>query len=1006
MLDLPEQKISSPPMPNGTPSLLQWLYQAIDVPKIRLQVRSRGNNLYVLCEGNLCPDQLLVLKNLVKALVNTNLQRMMPAGESQIYQVVLYGREKGQARPTWVEVLHLDQIHQHYEELIGAQQTTRDPIAPSSSLILSNYSLAKQGRPDAIARYLSEELSALGVGVRADARSAKLSSEATVPQTANLASVFSTQSITPQSLLSRLWILCESAYSPDASLVAEPLAKKLRGLELSGFRDAIVFCQVQGESKPDWALRVDLTPPNEMLKEWSRWGDVDALNRLLNRVLEEQSIEVMAELLDITLHVTCQGKTVPDKKRLLSKIAPLLETIAPQGVHATAFYGVERQKHTSSIPDSPVWVEWLNLPAAEHPALADTTKMLAENGDLSAIAFLLTRQLNPDLDQHLTTGGIRIQIRQKDDLMHVMTDAPICPPQSRVSSTVSKYIKALKLPGVKGVRVYGRRAGQSRVLWTHVDDFEARNRLVPAAIPEFAASDAYVGDLLSRESGEIDLYQERPPIASRVVEGIQWMLVRSQLFTMENPASLSTTDRAKSATKLERSLTVVWGVLGVLLTVQADWMLGQLLKAPTPPVATAAAPITPTEQMQLPTLSLQKTTGFGEFKAIAGSSFTQAGQTVMSAPSQQPAEDTTPKALLASPLRPKAAVDSAKSPYPSFNATQLGEKLVLYRQYVAQHGAPDVLIVGSSRAMRGIDPVALQQTLASQGYPDLKIFNFGVNGATVQVVDLIVRRMLPAEKMPRMILFADGARAFNSGRVDVTYNAIAVSPGFKKLPDSGAAPSATEAFTKPLETISQTNSIVADSYQNFNTQLNQAVGNLSTVYGQREKMISLLRSQLAGHFGGSIDAESLISQDGQGLIDINGFLPIPNRFNPVTYYQKYSRVPGNVDGDYANFSLEGRQDEALKTMMQFTQSQKIPVVIVNLPLTEQYLDSDRRAREQEFQQYLIRTSTELGFTYRDLLETWKTQNDYFSDPSHINRYGAYAVSQHLARDPMIPWVKR
>jgi lysophospholipase L1-like esterase len=146
--------------------------------------------------------------------------------------------------------------------------------------------------------------------------------------------------------------------------------------------------------------------------------------------------------------------------------------------------------------------------------------------------------------------------------------------------------------------------------------------------------------------------------------------------------------------------------------------------------------------------------------------------------------------------------------------------------------------------------------------------------------------------------------------------------------------------------------------------------------------------------------------DGQGLIDIDGFLPLSTRFNPATYYQKYSRVAGNSDADYANFSLEGQQFEALKSLAEFTRSQKIPLVFVNLPLTEIHLDPFRREREQQFQQKMLQVSGELGFTYRDLLENWKTENDLFSDPSHLNRYGAYVVSQHLAKDPLIPWIKR
>jgi hypothetical protein len=67
------------------------------------------------------------------------------------------------------------------------------------------------------------------------------------------------------------------------------------------------------------------------------------------------------------------------------------------------------------------------------------------------------------------------------------------------------------------------------------------------------------------------------------------------------------------------------------------------------------------------------------------------------------------------------------------------------------------------------------------GYEDISIFNFGVNGATAQVVDLIIRQVLEPDQLPRLILWADGARAFNSGREDVTFNAITVSPGYRDL---------------------------------------------------------------------------------------------------------------------------------------------------------------------------------------------------------------------------------
>jgi hypothetical protein len=75
------------------------------------------------------------------------------------------------------------------------------------------------------------------------------------------------------------------------------------------------------------------------------------------------------------------------------------------------------------------------------------------------------------------------------------------------------------------------------------------------------------------------------------------------------------------------------------------------------------------------------------------------------------------------------AIPGAPYRYPSLNSQQLDRQLQLYTQYLARFGQPDILIVGSSRALQGVDPIALQHALAKRGYPNLKIFNFGINGA-------------------------------------------------------------------------------------------------------------------------------------------------------------------------------------------------------------------------------------------------------------------------------------
>ena len=119
--------------------------------------------------------------------------------------------------------------------------------------------------------------------------------------------------------------------------------------------------------------------------------------------------------------------------------------------------------------------------------------------------------------------------------------------------------------------------------------------------------------------------------------------------------------------------------------------------------------------------------------------------------------------------------------YPSFNSQLLDQQLVLYSIHLFLSGPPDVLVVGSSRAIQGVHPETLQKTLIEQGYPKLNIYNFSINGATAQVIDLLLREILTPDQLPKLVVWADGARAFNSGRADRTFAQIADSDGFQQL---------------------------------------------------------------------------------------------------------------------------------------------------------------------------------------------------------------------------------
>ncbi|MEG4212826.1 hypothetical protein [Microcoleus sp. S13_B4] len=362
----------------------------------------------------------------------------------------------------------------------------------------------------------------------------------------------------------------------------------------------------------------------------------------------------------------------------------------------------------------------------------------------------------------------------------------------------------------------------------------------------------------------------------------------------------------------------------------------------------------------------------------------------------------------------------------SFSSDLLNEQLELYLSYVAAVGPPDVLIVGSSRALQGVDPKQLKQSLAQRGRPGLKVFNFSVNGATAQVVDFQLRRLLKPGHLPQMIVWADGVRGFNSGRDDRTFNSIVDSEGSQLLA-AGIRPEleleepnviplcyrfpqpcANNTFRKALafvdrpfrggedaqptiKFISGRTGLLPVAENAARYELKPIAANAATQkaqlipVSQRTRVAMRQVSELAD------------------LIDSNGFMAMSGTYNPNTYYRERAYVSGQYDRDYENFNLGGKQATAFNSVVAFTKARKIPLIFVNLPLTDDYLDGTRLWAEQQFRQRMQQLSRQKGFAFRDLSQRWPGRNDYFFDPSHLNHFGAIAVSRLLAADSSIVW---
>lgn len=374
----------------------------------------------------------------------------------------------------------------------------------------------------------------------------------------------------------------------------------------------------------------------------------------------------------------------------------------------------------------------------------------------------------------------------------------------------------------------------------------------------------------------------------------------------------------------------------------------------------------------------------------------------------------------------------------SFSSDLLNEQLQLYLSYVAAVGPPDVLIVGSSRALQGVDPKQLKQSLAQRGRPGLKVFNFSVNGATAQVVDFQLRRLLKPGHLPQMIVWADGVRAFNSGRDDRTFNSIVDSEGSQLLaagirpeleldepneipmcyrfPQPCANNNFRKAFTSIDRQSSGTGILPVASNATGGQDTHPPIKFLSSGTGilpvasnaaryEVQPIAANAATQKAQLIPVSRRTTVAIRQLNQlaDSIDSNGFMAMSGKYNPNTYYRQRAYVSGQYDRDYENFNLGGKQATAFNSVVAFTKARKIPLIFVNLPLTNDYLDGTRLRAEQQFRQRMQQLSRQKGFAFRDFSQRWPGRNDYFVDPSHLNRFGASAVSSLLAADSSIIW---
>lgn len=337
------------------------------------------------------------------------------------------------------------------------------------------------------------------------------------------------------------------------------------------------------------------------------------------------------------------------------------------------------------------------------------------------------------------------------------------------------------------------------------------------------------------------------------------------------------------------------------------------------------------------------------------------------------------------------------SRFPTLGSPILDVQLASYMGYVESVGTPDILIVGSSRSLQGIDPEALSDRLSGQSNREIKVYNFSVNGATAKVVNFIVSELLPGETPP-VIVWGDGSRAFNDGRRDRTWETIVSSPGYQAI-QNGARPmiDVTAEVPEAIEINNMLSEVVEEE-----DLIEEGLTEESLT--DAERLLNRLRddaTQSAEIVSTETDLRRQPSPLEQLGLNTLGFSAVGDRFDPRTYYQEFPKVYGQYDGAYSPFTLQGEQTTVLVELTDFLRSQSAQLLFINLPLSDSYLDEFRLYYETQFQRFLQTQGRRHQFEVIDLLSVWQGQPELFADPSHINQDGASAIAAQLATEPSL-----
>jgi hypothetical protein len=298
--------------------------------------------------------------------------------------------------------------------------------------------------------------------------------------------------------------------------------------------------------------------------------------------------------------------------------------------------------------------------------------------------------------------------------------------------------------------------------------------------------------------------------------------------------------------------------------------------------------------------------------------------------------------------------------------------------YVYQrHGIQtDVLIVGSSRILRALTPLVVEDELSGALGRPVTAYNVGQLGTRVIANSLVLKDVLASNAAPRIVVFEVSVGALHSNRGDL-------QDGLRYYASLGDLVGSSHWWiTSP----GCAAAAAAGSFRGF-SNLFLYGHHLLFPHGLNRGLEKILKRK-GGVYGAG--------EPPGGRLSEMTYAARQNKFRLLLSHRRFWETQTGEIG--------GVPEQAFLRVCRLVRESGAKLVVLNPPLTREFREQGYpEFLKREYARYLMQAAGTEGFEYRDLDAevTDLTEND-FLDFGHLNEAGSRKVSTYTAREVLLP----